>query len=284
MKLVPINELLKDAKANRYAVGAFNVVNLEMLQAIDQAAQEEKTPVIVQVWHGDLDHAGGSYISAIAHVAAEASSVPIALQLDHGQNLSQVRSCIEWGFSSVMIDLSLSNFKENIINTKQIVREAHSKGVSVEAELGKIFSGKVSVDKQRSAMTDPGNALKFTNETGVDALAVSIGTAHGSYSRGPIIDFDLLDKIINMIDTPIVVHGGSGTSPSDLRKMIKLGVTKINFGTELMQAYIEGLRKGLSNDDSSITVRGIMGYVRDCVKRVVVEKIRILNSIRTDKR
>jgi len=282
MKLVTTTELLKDARKYHYAIGAFNVVNLEMLQAIVQAAEKESTPAIIQVWHGDLKHAGGSYISAIANVAAESTFIPIALQLDHGQNIEQVKTCIDWGFTSVMIDLSSSDFHDNINRTKEVVKLAHSKGVSVEAELGKIFSGQESVDKQKSALTDPYQAAQFVEETGVDALAVSVGTAHGTYLNGPLIDFNLLKKIVEKVQASIVIHGGSGTPNKDIIDMIKLGVTKINYGTELMQAYIKGLKEYLLKNESDVTVRGLMGYARDCVYNVVIDKIKVLNTLKTE--
>lgn len=277
---MPISELLADARKNHYAIGAFNVINLEMVQAVVRAAETEKTPAIMQVWHGDLGHSGGAYITAIAKVAAKSASVPLALQLDHGQNLEQIKSCIDWGFSSVMIDLSSSDFLENISRTKRVVDEAHSQGISVEAELGKIFSGREPVKKQKSAMTDPDLAAQFVNETGVDALAVSVGTAHGVYVYGPDIEFDLIEKIIELVRVPVVIHGGSGTPDKDIIKMIRLGVAKINVGTALMDGFINGIKEFLSDKNRSITLKAIMGHARERVEEMVRGKIRLFNTLK----
>jgi ketose-bisphosphate aldolase len=280
MSLVSITEMLADARKNRYAVGAFNTLNLEMVHAIVRAAESEATPVIVQVWHGDLELLGGRYIGAIARIAAESASVPIALQLDHGQTEEQVRSCIDWGFTSVMIDLSSSSFEDNLNQTREIVKLAHARGVSVEAELGRIFSGEYTVERQKSSLTDLDLAGKFALETRVDALAVSVGTAHGAYSYGPDIDFDLLRRIIEKADVPIVVHGGSFTAPNDIIRMIELGVAKINIGTELMLAFVNGVRDKLSEQNST-SARQALVYARDRVRNLVQEKIRLLNTLRT---
>jgi ketose-bisphosphate aldolase len=283
VKLVPISELLADAQKNHYAVGAFNIVNLETLQAVVNAAEAENTPVIIQVWHGDLDHAGSSYITTMAKVAAESASVPIALQLDHGQSYQQALSCINAGFSSVMIDLASSDFEENVLWTRKVVQEAHSRNVSVEAELGRIFSGQASVEVRSSGLTDPALAAQFVDETGVDALAVSVGTAHGVYSSKPVIDFARLQKLLEGVSVPIVVHGGSNTPDEDILKMIELGVAKINIGTDLMIAFIGGLKEALASGNSDLSVRDILSRARECTYQVVREKIRFLNSLRTDR-
>ena len=280
MKLVSISGMLADAKRNRYAVGAFNVLNLEMFQALVHAAEAENSPIIVQIWQGHLEHFGGRYIGAIAKAAAESLSVPIALQLDHGQNFEQVKSCIDWGFSSIMIDLSSSGFSDNINHTKEVVEEAHLKGISVEAELGKIFSGESSVDQQRSSMTDLDHAAQFVDETDIDALAVSVGTAHGAYSHGPFIDFELLEKLIHQVQIPIVIHGGSFTADEDIKKMIRLGVAKINIGTQLMMEFVHGVKKILQEGNEDVSALEMLDHAQTCVEKVIRNKIRLLNSLR----
>jgi ketose-bisphosphate aldolase len=282
MSLVSATEMLAEARKNRYAIGAFNTLNLEMVHAIVRAAESEKTPVVIQVWYGDLELLGGPYIGAIAKLAAESASVPIALQLDHGQTEEQVRSCTGWGFTSVMIDLSSLSFEENLIQTRKIVQWTHERGVSVEAELGRIFSGNQTVEQQKSSLTDFDMAAKFIHETGVDALAVSVGTAHGAYSYGPEIDFDLLQRIIENADVPIVIHGGSFTSAKDIIRMIEMGVAKINIGTELMLAFVNGVRDKLSQHNNASARQALM-YARDQVQELVQEKIRLLNTLRTDR-
>ena len=181
-----------------------------------------------------------------------------------------------------MIDFSSSSFRENLDHTKEVVTEAHSKGVSVEAELGRIFSGLSSVEEQRSFLTDPDLATQFVEETGVDALAVSVGTAHGIYTNGPIIDFDLLEKLIHHVRIPIVVHGGSFTSDEDIIRMIDMGAAKINIGTELMMEFVNGIKDILQEKNQDISARELLGYAQTRVEKLVREKIRILNTLRIE--
>jgi fructose-bisphosphate aldolase class II len=276
MRLVSIVEMLKEARIKGYAVGAFNILNLEMLQAIVTAAESRQAPVILQVWHGDLDLIGGVYAGAAAKAAASVSSVPIALQLDHGQNIEQVRSCIGWGFSSVMIDLSSESFRDNLEHTKEVVREAHAANVSVEAELGKIYSGDNPVETQKSTLTEPERAAEFVEETDIDALAVSIGTAHGQYVYGPMIDYDLLERLIGAVQVPIVIHGGSFIKDEAIIRLIRLGVSKINVGTELFMTYVDGVRAAFEKND--VTAREIVRKARLSVEEVLLKKLELFTS------
>ena len=211
MKLQSFTEMLKSARDHHFTVGGFNVVNMETMQAVVRSASKAGSPVIVQVYHQDLAHAGAKYLAALANAAAAESSTPVCMSLDHGQSYEQAIECIEAGFSGVMIDLSTEDFNKNVEDTKRVVEYAHKRGVSVEAELGKIFDADKPVDVRNSAMTDPDVARKFVKLTGVDSLAVSVGTAHGMYSSKPKIDFELLKELVSTIDIPIVVHGGSNT-------------------------------------------------------------------------
>ncbi len=280
MKLVPIVEMLEDARKHRYAVGAFNIINLEMLRAIVSAAKVQRSPVILQVWHGDLDLIGGSYAGAAAQVAAQESSLPIALQLDHGQNIEQVRSCIRWGFSSVMIDLSSASFSDNLEHTKEVVREAHAGNVSVEAELGRIYGGENTIETQTSALTEPERAAEFVGETAIDALAVSVGTAHGEYVYGPVIDYDLLEQLIRVVRVPVVIHGGSYIKEEEIKRLINMGVAKINVGTELMNTYVDGVRNALG-EHNGVRAHDIMRRAQAGVEKMVQKKIRLFVSLRT---
>ncbi len=279
MNLVPIVEMLEDARKHGYAVGAFNIINLEMLQAIVAAAASQQSPVILQVWHGDLDLIGGSYAGAVARVAAQESGFPIALQLDHGQNIEQVRSCIRWGFSSVMIDLSSASFMDNLEHTQEVVREAHAGNVSVEAELGKIYGGENPVETQISGLTEPKRAAEFVEETGIDALAVSVGTAHGKYVYGPAIDYELLEELIRVVRVPVVIHGGSFIKEKEIIRLIRLGVAKINVGTELMMAYVDGVKDAL-REGTEVRAYDIMRRARTGVEHVVRRKITLFVSLR----
>jgi len=279
MNLVSIVEILEDARKHGYVVGAFNFINLEMMQAIVSAAEFQRSPVILQVWHKDLDLIGGSYAGASARAAAQESDVPISLQLDHGQNIDQVRSCIRWGFSSVMIDLSSASFADNLEHTKEVVREAHAGGVSVEAELGKIYSGDNPVEMQVSELTEPERAAEFVAETEIDALAVSVGTAHGEYVYGPMIDYNLLEKLIKVIHVPIVIHGGSFIDDEDIIRLIRIGVAKINVGTQLMMTYVDSVRDAL-RENAELRAHDIIKRAREGVEQVVRKKIELFVSQR----
>lgn len=283
MELVSIKKILIDAQKNHYIVGGFNVLNLETLQAIVKAAEIENTPIIVQIWYGDLEHVSSSYIAALAKVAAKEASIPVALQLDHGQSYRQCMACINSGFSSVMIDLSTSSYKENVLYTRKIVNKAHGMNVTVEAELGKILTGQSTIEERDTYLTDPDMACQFVSETGIDALAVSVGTAHGIYLSKPVIDFDLVRKLVKQVPVPIVVHGGSNTPDEDLKKLIKLGVAKLNIGTDLMNAFIKGMKESLASDSSELALRDILDNARDCTYKIAREKLKLLNSLRIDR-
>jgi ketose-bisphosphate aldolase len=202
------------------------------------------------------------------------------MSLDHGQSYQQAIECIEAGFSGVMIDLSTEDFDKNVESTKRVVEYAHKRGVSVEAELGKIFDADRPVDVRNSAMTDPDVARKFVKLTGVDSLAVSVGTAHGMYSSKPKIDFKLLKELVSTIDIPIVVHGGSNTPDPDILEIVHLGVAKLNIGTDLMRAFNKGLMDSLAKGGEGVPVRDVMGNARSYVEAVVTEKLKLLNNYR----
>jgi ketose-bisphosphate aldolase len=282
MRIVPFDGMLQNAREHHFAIGGFNVVNLETAQAVVNAAAKEHTPLIMQVYHEDLEHTGGPFISAIANAAAEAAPIPIALSLDHGKSFEQAIYCIESGFSGVMIDLATSDFQANILTTRKVVEAAHARGVSVEAELGEIFSAGASVEVRNSAMTDPDLAAEFVAKTGVDALAVSIGTAHGIYSSKPVIDFDLLQRILEVVKIPVVVHGGSNTPDEDIVEIVRLGAAKLNIGTDLMMAFNQGMLEILTADPA-VAPREALGHARDCVEKVVRHKIQLLTKFRTDR-
>lgn len=281
MTLAPIADLLSDAARRHYAVGGFNVFNLEMLDPIVRAAEAEQTPVVIQVYTGDLKAVNGEYIAQMTSTAAKRLSVPLALQLDHGSSYELAMDCIGWGFSSVMIDLSRAGVEENIADTKKLVQDAHKSGISVEAELGEIYYGTEPVTVQKSHLTDMDLAIRFVEETGIDALAVSIGTAHGVYSYGPDIDFDLLTRLSERIPVPLVVHGGSYIPEEDMRRIIQIGVKKVNIGTELLLAFYEGLKEAIDKGIGDDPARAVIGYAQDRVERVTCEKIRLLNTFRT---
>ncbi|MBP2071594.1 MULTISPECIES: class II fructose-1,6-bisphosphate aldolase [Thermoanaerobacterium] len=273
-------ELLKKANEEGYAVGAFNTSNLEITQAIVEAAEEMKSPAIIQVSEGGLKYAGIETISAIVRTLATKASVPIALHLDHGTDFNNVMKCLRNGWTSVMMDASKLPLEKNIEVTKNVVTIAHGMGVSVEAEIGKIggTEDNVTVDEREASMTDPDEAYRFAKETGVDYLAISIGTAHGPYKGEPKLDFDRLKKIKEMLKMPIVLHGASGVPEADIRKAVSLGVNKINIDTDLRQAFAARLRELLKEDGEVYDPRKILGPCKEAMKEVVKNKMRMFGS------
>ena len=280
MPLVTIKELLKEAEKGSYAVGAFNCNNMEIVQAIVQAAEEENSPVIVQASQGAIKYAGLEYITALTKLAAEQTKVPVALHLDHGTSFEQVVKCIRHGFTSVMIDGSAHPLSENIELTNKVMEVARAAGVSVEAELGKIGGTEddITVDEKEATFTEPQEAKEFVDATGVDALAVAIGTAHGVYKGEPKLDFERLKKIVALIDTPIVLHGSSGVPDEAIKQAISMGVRKVNIDTNLREAFVKKARQVLEEKPGEIDPRKILGPAKDTMKEVIKEKIRLFGS------
>lgn len=276
--LVPFAEMLRHAQKGHYAVPAFNVVNMESIQAITQAAEMEGSPLIIQLYHADLDFAGADYMIANADLAASHCSVPIAVSLDHGKSFEQAKRCIDAGFTGVMIDLSSEDLEENISMTRRVVRYAHERGVSVEAELGKIFDASEPAEVRNSGMTSPPAAAEFVERTGVDALAVSIGTAHGLYSSAPVIHFELLKEISSLLPCPVVVHGGSNIPDDELAMIVKMGAAKVNIGTDLNNAFNAGLIQALQQHGAAGFMRDILDAGRASLREVARKKIRLLRK------
>lgn len=280
MPLIPVSELLKQAEAGGYAVGAFNCNNMEIIQAIIEAAEAERAPVIMQASQGAIKYAGIDYIAAMAKLAAGRAFVPVAVHLDHGTSFEQVMRCIRAGFSSVMIDASKLPLAENIALTKKVVEAAHAVGVSVEAELGKIGGTEddITVTDREALFTDPGEAGFFVRETGVDSLAVAIGTAHGQYRGTPELDFPRLEKIKKTVKIPVVLHGSSGVPDDAIREAIRLGVRKVNIDTNIREAFTAAARKVMEARPGEIDPRNILGPAREAAAAVIREKIRLFGS------
>jgi len=280
MSLVPISDLLVKAEQGGYAVGAFNCNNMEIVQAIIAAAEAERAPVIMQASQGAIKYAGIEYITAMARLAAEKATVPVALHLDHGTSFEQVMMCIREGFSSVMIDGSKLPFEENVELTNRVLAVARAVGVSVEAELGKIGGTEddIHVDERDALFTKPEEAREFVERTGVDALAVAIGTAHGQYKGVPELDFPRLEKIRSLINIPIVLHGSSGVPDEAIEKAIKLGVRKVNIDTNIREAFVMACRDVLNNNDKEIDPRKVLGPAREAATAIIREKIRLFGS------
>lgn len=280
MPLVSMNEFLPRAKKEGFAVGQFNVNNLEYFQAIIEAAKEERSPLIFGASEGAIRYIGLNNVVALAKVAAEESGLPVALHLDHGSSFEMVMKCIRAGFSSVMFDGSHYPFEENVRLTKKVVEAAHAVGVSVEGELGTIggVEDDLVVDDEDANIVKPEEAIRFWEETRVDALAIAVGTAHGLYKGEPKIRFDVIDEVARNIEAPIVLHGGSGVPDESIKKAISLGVAKINVNTENQVAQTKVVRELLNNNPNMIDPRKYLGPAREAIKEVVKGKMRLFGS------
>ena len=304
-QLVPTKELLLDALKGKYALGAYNVNNMELLQAIVEAGQELRAPLILQVSAGARKYASQTYLIKLVEAALESSDIPIALNLDHGEDFEICKACIDGGFSSVMIDGSKHPFEENIALTKQVVDYAHQKGVSVEAELGKLagVEDDISVSEKDAIFTNPAEAKEFVERTGVDSLAVAIGTSHGAYKfKGEAkLDFERLAEIRDAIGQgyPLVLHGSSSVPPDlvqmcndnggDLKgskgvpeemfsKATQLNVAKINIDTDLRLAFTATIRKHMKENPSHFDPRQYLKPAREAVKNLVKHKIKVFGT------
>lgn len=280
MALVPVDDLLAKAEKEGYAVGAFNANNMEIVQAILYAAEQEKAPVIMQASQGAIKYAGLEFITGLVKTAAESTAVPIALHLDHGTDFEQVIRCIRSGFSSVMYDGSKLPLDENIDMTRRVLAIANAIGVSVEAELGKIGGTEddIHVSEKEAMYTDPEEAKFFVEQTGIKSLAIAIGTAHGQYKGEPRLDFERLEKIKKMVQIPIVLHGSSGVPDETVRKAISLGVRKVNIDTNIREAFVSEMRRTMLEKPDEIDPRKILGPARDAAVAIIREKIRLFGS------
>jgi len=300
--LVTNKDLLVPARRKGYAVGAFNVNNLETVLAVAEAATEEKSPAIIAVTPSAIKYAGLPYLSKIVKTAAESSSVPMSLHLDHGEDYETVLKCVAAGFTSVMIDGSHLKFKENIALTKRVVDLARPKGVSVEAELGRLAGiEEKTVEEKEAILTDPDSAKEFVSRTGVDALAVAVGTSHGAYKfkAEAKLDFERLKVISRKISQPLVLHGASsvpawiiekaakygaelggakGIPEEHIKKAISLGIAKINIDTDLRLAFTAAVREVLANQPKEFDPRKILGPAKEAMKEVVKGKTRLFGS------
>ncbi|MCM3758409.1 class II fructose-bisphosphate aldolase family protein [Sporosarcina aquimarina] len=278
MTLVTTKEILEDAYANQYAIGAFGVHNLEIMKAIIAGAEAAGAPVILQTTSSTYKYFEMPYLIALANAAAERSSVPVALHLDHGESLKHVMECLRAGYTSVMIDGSRLPFEENIELVKRVVEVSKSVSIPVEAELGTIggVEDDQVVDETKSLFTNPEMAERFVHETGIDSFAPAFGTAHGAYREEPKLQFDLLDQIRQATNVPLVMHGASGVSEESVRKAIGLGVSKVNFSTELKDLFAEKLRSYFVEYPAENDPRKYFLPAREALAKLVEQKVRML--------
>ena len=301
MPLVTTTEMFQKAYAGGYAIGAFNVNNMEIIQGITEAAQEVNSPLILQVSAGARKYAKPVYLRKLVEAAIEDTGLPMALHLDHGEDFEICKACIDGGFTSVMIDGSKHSFQDNIALTRQVVEYAHAHGVVVEGELGRLagIEDDVNVSAADSSYTDPDQVQEFVQATGVDSLAIAIGTSHGAYTfkpgTKPQLRFDILEEVSRRLPGfPIVLHGASSVIPKyveiinanggqlkdaigvpedQLRQAAKMAVCKINIDSDLRLAMTAGVRQQLIADPAGFDPRGYLKVGRQYVKDLVKDKI-----------
>lgn len=301
MPLVTTKEMFEKALKGGYAIGAFNVDNMDMLKAVLNAAEKTQSPVILAFSSGAVKFVGEEYIRAICDAATKVYTIPFALHLDHGKSVDLCKKCVDLGFTSVMIDASSCDFEENIRQTKEVVEYAHSKGVVVESELGAIagIEEEVVVEDKYGQFTHPEQAEEFVKRTGIDSLAIAIGTAHGAYKfkpgQKPQLRFDILGEITQRLPGfPLVLHGASSVPAKSLEifntyggqmpaaigipepmltEAASKGICKINVGTDLKVAFIGGMRKALSEHPEAFDTRLFVGAGADAITELVAYKM-----------
>lgn len=273
-------DMFRKAQQEEYAIPAFNIHNLETFQVVVDTAAELNSPVILASTPGTISYSGGDYLVSIGNAAAKRYEIPIALHLDHFESFEEIKKYIEFGFKSVMIDASHHPFEENVKIVKEVVDYAHEYGVSVEAEIGRLggVEDDLVVDEKDAKYTNPEQAGKFVELTGIDSLAVAIGTAHGLYKGEPKIDFDRLDEIRSMVSIPLVLHGASDIPDTMVKRTIELGICKVNIATDLKIPFSNAVKQYFIENPDANDPRKYMTPGKDAMKKVVEEKILMCGS------
>jgi len=278
MALVTTKQLLLDAQKRGYAVGAFNVENMEMVQAVIAAAEELNSPVIMQTTPSTLKYADVDYFYANVAVAARKANVPVVMHLDHGSSFELAMQAYRAGYTSIMIDGSHNVFEENIAITKAVVDACHPGNVPVEAELGKVGGKEDDLDGGNGGYTVPSEAAEFVAATGIDSLAVAIGTAHGVYKGIPKLDVDRLSQIREVVSIPLVLHGTSGVPDDAVRECIRRGICKVNYATDLRIAFTNGVKAFLEEKPDTFDPKKYNAVGRENVKKYVMSKMLVCGS------
>ncbi len=275
--MISSKEILIKARDGSYAVAAFNIHNLETLKSVAQAAADLNAPLILQTTPGTVRHAGLKYLAAMANAASQENGIPIALHLDHAEDVGLIKECIDGGYTSVMYDGSKLPFERNIAVTRETVEYAHARGVQVEAELGRLGGREENIDVSdyESSLTDPEAAVQFAEETGIDSLAVAIGTAHGLYKGTPKLDYERLKQIKSRVEIPLVLHGASDVPDEMIIKAVDCGINKINIATDIKIAFVNALRQYLAEHPDENDPRKYFSTAMDAVKQVAEHKIGI---------
>lgn len=273
MPLVTSEKMLLDAKKGGYAVGAFNVENMEMVKAVIAAAEELHAPVMLQTTPSTVKYASLDMYAAMVTAEAKKAKVPVCLHLDHGNSYELAVAAMEAGYTSVMIDGSHETFEDNIAVTKKVVEVAKAKGIPVEAELGKVGGKEDDLEADADTNTDPQEAKEFVERTGVSSLAIAIGTAHGFYAGTPVLDKVRVSDIKALVETPLVLHGASGLSEEDVKECVARGICKVNFATELRVAYTDAVKKLLEEKPETFDPKklGVVGM--EAVKEIVKSRM-----------
>ena len=279
MPLVTSKELLQDAQRNHYAIGAFNVENMEMVQAVIAAAEALSSPVILQTTPGTLKYAAPEVYYANVAAMAKTARVPVVMHLDHGSSFELALRAFRAGYTSIMIDGSKLDFEENAALTKSVVDACHAGGIPVEAELGKVGGKEDDLDGGAgNGYTVPEEAAVFAERTGVDSLAVAIGTAHGVYKGTPKLDLPRISRIRELVSVPLVLHGTSGVPDDTVRQCIARGMCKVNYATDLRIAFTDGVKECLQKNPDVYDPKKYGAEGRERVKQYVMEKIRVCGS------
>jgi tagatose 1,6-diphosphate aldolase GatY/KbaY len=273
MALTDTRDLLRKAQRGGYAIGAFNTENMEIMQAVFEAAEETQSPFILQTTPSMLKYASAEVFYGMAHGLSLNSSVPVALHLDHGNSFAAAAKCLRAGYTSVMIDGSKLGFEENIELTKRVVDMCAPCSVPVEAELGKVGGKEEEVQADDPGYTDPAEAEEFCKRTGISSLAVAIGTAHGFYKGKPVLDLARLGEIRQRVEIPLVLHGASGLTDEDVQNCVRLGICKVNFATELRNAYTEGVKDTLAESPTLFDPKEFGKVGRARVKQLVMQRM-----------
>jgi len=280
MKLKNTKELILDAQKNGYAVPAFNIHNLETIQTVLETCEKLKSPVILAATPSTVDYANREYLIAIMQQAMEKLTIPLAFHLDHFENVGDIKAIIAEGCRSVMIDASKHPLEENIVIVRDIVDFAHACGATVEAELGKLGGQEdnIKVDEKDAFFTNPDEAVEFVERTGIDTLAVAIGTAHGLYKKEPKLDFERLAKIRQVIDIPLVLHGASGVPSMAVQKAIDLGICKVNIATELKIPFSSAIKDYFTEHPDASDPRKYLIPAKEAMAKVIEEKVKMCKS------
>ncbi len=278
--LLSTHQMLLDAQKGHYAVPAFNIHNMETLQVAADIAAQLHSPLILAATPSTVAYAGADYLAAMAAVAAARVDIPIALHLDHHEKFSDIKSSIDAGFTSCMIDASKEPFAVNIERTKEVLAYAHRYDVTVEAELGKLvgMEDDLVVDEKDSMYTNPKDAVRFIEATGIDSLAVAIGTAHGLYKGRPKLDFDRLQAIRSVVDIPLVLHGASDVPDEFVQRAIHLGICKVNIATDLKIPFSGAIKAYFQEHPEASDPRKYLNPAKEAMAAVVRHKIAVCGS------